>query len=181
MSFSLRKNIFFTVILAAMAVGAFAGVYVFMASAVNNANASLKEIGGKIAALEEDRRRVRILERIMEKREPDFARINAFFVSRERPIDFIEKVEDLAKRTGNAVALAVEGQANGPELGFRLTVDGNEQSVARYLKLFELLPYALRVEDMVFQRLSGGEASILPGAGATPTARLILVVKIRSR
>ena len=176
-----RQNLMFTSLLALIPLGAFIWVYVFMAVAVSRADASLKEIGGKIAALEEDRRRVRILEKIMEERRSDFAKINAFLVSHDRPVGLIEQVEDLAKRTHNAVALAVEGQVNNtPELGFRITVDGSEESVARYLKLFELLSYAIRVEDMVFQRLSGGEVSVLPSAG-TALTRLTLVVKVKSR
>ncbi len=173
MSFSFNKNIVFTVVLALLAVGISVWVYVFVATAVQNADASLQEIGSRIATLEEDRRRVRILEKVMEERKADFARINSFFVSRERPIGFIEEVEGLAKQTNNAIALAIEEQtAKSPELSFRITVDGSEQNVSRYLKLFELLPYALRVDDMVFQRLSGSEAG---------TARLILIAKIKSR
>lgn len=165
-----RQSITFTSFAALTAIGIFVWVYVSMATAVDSADASFKEIGGKIAALEEDRKRVRILEKMIEERKHDFARIDGFFVSRDRPIDFIEQVEDLARRTQNTVVLDVDETGGDiSELGFRLTVDGSESGVSHYLRTFELLPYAVRMEDMVFQRLSGG------------TARLILMVKVKSR
>lgn len=176
-----RQNIILTLILALVAVSPFGWVYVSMAASVANASASLREIGGRIAALEEERRQVRALEKMLEDRGADFARIDAFFVNRDRPVDFIEQVEDLARRTQNTLVLGVEGPAdNSGELGFRLTIDGSQSTVSRYLKLFELLPYALRVEDLVFQRIAEGGRGVLPGPG-TPTARLILVVKVKSR
>lgn len=176
-----QQNIILTLFVALTAIGVFVWAYVSMAIAVGSADASFREIGGKIAALEEDRKQVRILGKMMEERKTDFIRIDAFFVSRDRPIDFIEQVEDLAKRTQNTVVLDVdEARGDSSELGFRLTVDGSEGGVSRYLRTFELLPYAVRVEDMVFQRLSGGEGDLPPGAG-TATARLILVIKVKAR
>lgn len=170
MRLSPRQSITFTSFVALTAIGVFVWAYVSMATAVGRADSSFKEIGGKIAALEENRKQARILEKMLEERKTDFARIDGFFVSRDRPVDFIEQVEDLARRTQNTVVLDVdETNGDSSELGFRLTVEGSESGVSHYLRTFEMLPYAVRVEDMIFQRLSGA------------AARLILVVKVKSR
>lgn len=163
-----------------VAVLAFGWVYGSMALAVNRADSSLAEVEVRIAALETERKQARGLDRIIEERGEDLNRIETFFVDRDHPLEFIERLESLAKTTGNLIALGVEGTPTASYLTFRITLDGLEANVTNYLKLFELLPYEMRVEEFSLQKISGSSLSV-SGSTKSSDTRLTAVISVRTR
>lgn len=176
MKIGTREKFTLTLIISVVLVGALFWFYAYMTSSVRQAGSNLAEIEAEITSLEEERKQARIVERILEKRGEDIARVNAFLVSRERPIQFIEELEGLAKATGNLMALAVDSPAGGGgDLLFRITLDGTEAGVSKYLKLFELLPYDIRIEDFSFQKITEGDKP------AGTDTRLTLQIGVKAR
>ena len=138
----------------------------------------LGELQSKIEAMREDRERARDLAVILERRKSDLDRIDKFFVNRERPVAFIEAIERLGAATGNKIAIDVaEARDDGQRLGFRLTLEGGENNLLRYVRLLETLPYKLEMEETFFQRNMPDSS----GVPKTAAVRLILSFKVRAR
>lgn len=139
----------------------------------------LGEIQSKIDGLSEERRRARALEEVLVSRKDDLARVNGFFVDRERPIAFIESMERAAARTQNSIAIDVD-ERTGEErtLSFRVTAEGDEANLLKYVRLLETLPYKIETEEVVFQRIAADSARL---AGPRPAGRLLLSLRVRAR
>ncbi len=173
MKFNLRQKFLATVIVASLLVGVFGWLYVSMVSAVRRADSGLLKVEASIAGLERERRQARIFERTAEEREKDLARIENFFIDHERPLELIERLEGLAKVTGSLIALNVESPtAGGRDLNFRITLDGFESNVAKYVRLFELLPYEIKVQELILQKVEGSRES---------DSRLTMLVVVKTR
>lgn len=133
------------------------------------------------ARLEEKRKNIRRTLQTIEANPVGVERLNAFLADRERPIAFIEAVEELADETGNSVSLDLIGPETAKDaLSFRLTVDGELPRLIRYLALLENMPYGIGLEEISYQRIA---SELLRAAGAgneTPPSRLILLLKVKA-
>ena len=178
-----RQKLLGTLTAVSVAVGVFGWLYISMASAVGRADSSLALVREKVADLERERHLARNFERILGERKEELARIETFFVDHEHPLEFIERLENLAKITGNSPALGVEGSpAERSQLTFRITLDGNETSITQYLKLFELLPYQIGVEEFTMQKIGGsGTTGTAPTGGREPDTRLTMIIVVKTR
>lgn len=182
--FSIFRKFVITAALAVFGVGFCAGVFWWLSSSVRAGIESLRTIGEKITALEDGRRSARSSASLFEERKTDIERIRNFSPNRERPVELIEELESLGHSTGNAITLDFDearSKANG-RLVFRLTVEGSEREPREYLKLLELMPYEIRVEDLAFQQiaLQSSSASQTKAASSIPTHRLILVISVKT-
>lgn len=171
---------------ALLLVGFSAALFWRLSGSVKSGVETLQDIGARIAALEEDRKAARIFESLREGRKEDFERINRFLPQSESPVELIEGLEALARGTKNSIVLDADenrSKAIG-ELVFRLTVEGSEESVRKYLAALELIPYGLRVEDIVLQQIDIG--NLLPpelsghGGAIRPTHRMLLTVLVKT-
>ena len=80
--------------------------------------------------------------------------LSNFFINYREPVEFIETLEDLAKKTGVILAIDLAlGVPGANELPLRLNIEGSEKNVLRYLRLLELLPNQILVEDIGFQSI----------------------------
>lgn len=137
------------------------------------------DIRQKIDVLADERQRARSSQTLLNDREGDLRRINAFFVDRESPIAFIEAVENAARKTGNTVVLDIDEQAGGDTvLRFRLTLEGKESGLGDFVTVLELLPYRIDVQDMVFQSMMTETGSV---ASDKAPARLLLSLDVSAR
>lgn len=150
--------------------------YVYMASSIARAKTALVEVKQEIISAEAERKEARSLKKTLEERDADIARINKFIINRQSPIEFIEELENLARRTQNSIILDVQNEKNGPDLSFRLTLEGSQDSVTKYLRALELLPYEIQVEDIAYQRVSSDPRV----AGSSAFSRLILSIKVKA-
>ena len=92
---SIRQNFLGTLAAVFLAVGIFGWLYISMASAVGRADSGLADVREKILDMERERRLARNFERILWGRKEDLARIETFFVEHERPLEFIERVQNI--------------------------------------------------------------------------------------
>ena len=136
------------------------------------------DIRQKIDTLAEDRQRARASETLLTERESDISRISAFFLDRSNPIAFIEAVERAAEKTGATITLDIDEQAGGDNaLRFRLALEGGENVLYDFVRVLELLPYKIEIQDMLFQNVSSEST---PSQGRS-LARLLLSVDVTAR
>lgn len=170
--------------LSILGIGLSGGVFWRLSSAVRGGTGMLQEIESKIAALESERKNTRSFEALLEERSDQFARIRRFSPNREQPVEFIEGLEALARDTKNSISLDFdEGRSKkNAELIFRLTVEGDETSSRKFLKLLEFLPYEIRMEDLVFQQISAGGSAPdeQKSASGRPTHRLFALISVKT-
>ena len=162
----------------AVCVIASAGVlFVFLVGRIESTRSVLIDLEGQITARELGRREANSSRVALASREDALNRINNFFSIPDRPVVFIETLEGIARDTNSAIAFDID-QANSNQtiFTFRVTVEGSEQGVRTFLELIELLPYEIRVQEAVFQRMTLGDSRIVSVSGpSSPTARMNLV------
>lgn len=123
--------------------------------------AKLNEIHTDVFFAEHERKAVRLAEATIAAREEDLGRINRVFISKEKPVEFVEDLESLAKASGNLFVIDLDENksAEGKDLFFRLAVDGNQASVTRYLKALEFMPYKISIKELNFQKIDSDKSS----------------------
>lgn len=127
-----------------------------MVSSVARLAASLTDFRIKTNTLDMRRQTLQESIRLFREREADISRIRLFLVDRQRPVLFIESMEDLAKKTNTTLDLGVsQPREGGHFLSFRVSVDGARRDVLSFLHLLELLPYYLIIDE--FQFSTGGD------------------------
>lgn len=138
----------------------------------------LGELRSKTEKMRGDRELADDLALILERRRSDLDRISAVFVNRARPVAFIETLEGLASSSGNKIAIdIIDQKSDERHLGFRLTVEGEDQNLLRYVRLLETLAHKLEMEEAVFQKNLPD-----PSAGRPSTAsHLILSFRVSAR
>lgn len=154
-----------------------------LAQGVTRGESRLQVIESQIASLEEERKLARSGASLLEAHRRDLERFRKIAVNRERPVEFIETLENLAKDTKNTIVLDFdEGRSSPDSLLLRLTVEGSEESTRQYLSLLEFLPHEIRVEELTLQSIGGGgraAPSPPPGTkGAPPSHRLLLTIRV---
>ena len=150
-----------------------------MVSQIKNLEGSIRSIKSELILLEKERTAVRKINFWLEEKNSDVARIKKFFVERDEIVEFIETLEGLAKNSGNKIALDYdEFKSQGEYLFFRLTADGTEKSVRRYLEAMEFLPYEIRTADIAFQKLTQGRENTSLAASSTKIPEIIITHRL---
>ncbi|MDP3710369.1 MAG: hypothetical protein Q8R29_01450 [bacterium] len=121
----------------------------------------LNEIHAEVFFAEHERKAIRLAEATMGERSDDLARINKVLINKEKPVDFVEDLEGLAKASGNLFVIDLDENKSGEskDLFFRLAVDGTEKSVMRYLKALELMPYKISIKELALQQIDSGKTT----------------------
>lgn len=162
-------------------------LFLKLAGSVYSAEANLSLVESKILMLEDDFKNARSLQKTLRNRSTDIENINNFFVDPSSPVTFIEELESLAKATKNIIALEIRDSQKRNILVFGVTLEGSESSVLKFLRLLEVLPYGIEVEDMSYQKLNieSGNLSFLvtklKSQGVIPVARMVLVINVHTR
>ncbi len=182
MRFAVLNKFVVTVVLALVAVSTSFVIFWWLLLYVRNSAMRLGDVESKIAVSEEERKVARAAETFLKEQERDLERIRLFSPNKERPVEFIESIESLGKDTGNSIVLDFdEGRSKGANLVFRITVEGTAQSVRQYLRIMELMPYEIHVEDLAFQRLTiANESEKQQVSRSLPTHRLTAVLNIKT-
>lgn len=164
------------------AVGVSLVIFFMLSRYVSTSAARFEEIEFRISTLEEERKFADLAKNFLVERAGDLERVRRFSPNRERPVELIEAFEALARKTGNSSVLDFdEEKSKTAGLVFRVTVDGTEKNIRRYLKLLELMPYQISVEDLTFQQLaSTGESALKKASGVPVTHRLILALNVKT-
>lgn len=151
------------------AAGAFTWLYLY----IQGSTERLAIIENNLYLLDEERRSARSVELIFDVKKEEIFRLGKFFIPGDKPVEFIENLEKIARGTANQISLEVVTEKPvGGALSFRIAVEGYKESAIRYLSLIELLPHELSIEEFSFQKL---------GAIAEPEkVRLVLLIRVKT-
>lgn len=178
MKLSSRKKIILVIFSAAVG-ASFAGyLFGWLALHTKSITAALEATEAKLALLEYERKTVRQIEKHLDEKKPLVARFRTILVDHARPISFLDSLTELGKITGNKIVLDyAEQESDAESLVFRLTVEGASVSAAKYLKLLELMPYALAVEQMNWQSITTQQKS----SEQIADTRMLLTIRVKSK
>jgi hypothetical protein len=152
-----------------------------LSSRVQGFSERLSEIEAKISSLEEERRRARALELVFEDRKLPLKRLESLLIPADKPVEFIESLEELARSTGNELSLDLaSGASRKGVLSFRITVEGTAESSSRYLELLELMPYEIVVEELSLQRLNVADVISSGSSNQKRDERLTIVIAVKT-
>ena len=182
--FSLQYKCMITAAGAVFLVGLCAALFGWLNMRVGGLQLRLTNIQERTEALSEERESAKRICNLFAERHEDVARINNFFVDEKSPITFIEALEELGRTTRNLVTIDLD-QAFSKDglLGFRLNVEGSEESLLRYLSAVELMPYEITVEEWSFRRGAGSAESSAGSLSSQNAAlhRLTVTLRVRAR
>lgn len=154
---------------------------------VSRVQGELNDLEREIAQREQGRTSLKSMSGIITTRQSDLDRISNFLIDHSQPVYFVEQLEALAKDTHNIFTIDIdEGKSSDQNTFFRLTVEGTESSAFTYLKLLELMPYRIEVQEIILQSISPDEAARSAPVKSKlfnqrPTHRLTLLIKVGSR
>ncbi|MBI3273657.1 MAG: hypothetical protein HYZ69_00780 [Candidatus Colwellbacteria bacterium] len=109
----------------------------------------------QISAEEQKRALSHEAKTLLSDRKDDIAKIENTFVDKNTPVEFIESIEALARRTRNTMSLEIDSaNSDDARLGFRLTLEALEKNTFDFLTLLELLPYHISITEINFQKIA---------------------------
>ena len=159
--------------LSAFSIATLGFIFFAVARNVQESRNNLNTIVSNITSSEKDRDRIIHISDLLKDRAQDINRLTSLSVNRARPLQFIERIEEIGHVTNTILALSVdEAKGDANSLIFRATIDGTEASVRSALRLIEALPYQLAIENFSFQRDSGQQVSLKPPAHLTIAMRI---------
>ncbi len=181
----LRNKLLITLSGSLLVLFALGWVFWSMYRGAENLRDELNAWEAKTVAAENERESARLTHLLEEENSPAVERIKSFFVDRTQPLKLVEELENAAKLSKNDFSINLdENLSKGEDMFFRLTVVGNEASIKKYLKLLELAPYHLKIEEFIFQKMEA-ETNAPSRSGlfnpARATHRLILLISVKSK
>lgn len=154
----------------------------FLISGIETFKDALYDVRLKIVAQEEERKSARQLASLMKARRIDLEKTDSLLIDKEKPIEFIEGVESLARKTGSRMFLGVEGSVDPAGfMNFKLNIEDTERGARSFLEMLTLMPYEILVEDINFQKISSVPVTLPDGKNFAPTARLGILIKVKTQ
>ena len=172
---SLFQRFLLTSALLAMIILACGASYWWMYTAIGGFSGSLDAIAEKIASREQDRVMASHIGTTLKKHDAQLARIAGFLVSKTQPVNFIEDLEAIGRTTNSNVKVtANEASDSADMLVFHIASDGTSDGLRRMVRLIELMPYRVTIDDVSYQGGGNGliSAPNLSSSGATVTLTL---------
>ena len=151
------KKIFFVVIILVLIIGAILVVGFWSVSSVAAKRDSIIDIRKNIALTETRKTNIRTLEDLLADINPQRQEAEKVFIYKKNLVDFVKELEHIAELT--EVRLEIESatfsssQKNLPSFQFK--IKGDFDSVYRYFKILEVLPYQLSFDSL--QMLGSGQ------------------------
>ena len=137
---------------------------------ISTNSASLQFLSKRSQAAEEN-------ERIIRNISADEERIRKTLFDKDRPLEFIEALENVARLSGGSVEITPV-ESNDSLSTFLIAAEGDFPSLFKFLKLVEVMQYQVDIEEANFEKRVGvsAQASNQPVLGAGPM-RLNLTLK----
>lgn len=112
----------------------------------------------KLDDLEFDRTQAKTSADFLEANQAVFKEINDFYIQTDRPVDFIETLEGLGRKTQTSILINLinNNDKKNKNFSFRINSEGAEKNVIQFLKLTELMPYVITVKSLSFEHLTEG-------------------------
>jgi len=179
----LRNKLAITLVVSLLVLSFLGWVFWSMYRSVGILRDDLNSLEARTISSEKEREGARLTRLLEKENNVAVERIKSFFVDRTSPVKLVEELENAAKMSKNDFSINLdENLSKGKDMFFRLTVAGTEAGIKRYLKLLELAPYHLRIEEFIFQKMEA-ETNAPSRSGLfnpkRPTHRLILLISAK--
>lgn len=177
------KNLPLTTLIFVGVMLASAGIFWWLYRAVDNATVELANVRTNLKTLEDDREAARQISAVLENNEIAVERMQKFPVNAQKPLEFIETLEDLARSTGSTAALDLDSQKKSKtdELTLRVTVEGTRSGILTYIKLLELLPHIIHIDEINYQTVTDSRPAANSGAHGTGGNRLLITLSVKTQ
>lgn len=181
MQMSPRKKFIITSIMLITLISALVFAFVIISNNIRTYRNMLESSSAKISSGEKEFSHMVKISDVIKNRSQDIQRIQHIAIDPERPLRFIETIEQIGRITGVKVALTInEKQNDMQELLFRATLQGDEKNVRAMLALIEQLPYQINITHISFQR--DIPINFNPQQTVLPTmTRLLLTMRVATQ
>ncbi len=148
---------------------------------VQNYRDTLTTTVNNIAADEKDFDRLTKISDVLKNRDSDIQRLGSIAVNRQRPLKFIETIEQMGHLTNTKISLGInETRGSMDFIFFGITIEGNKVNVRTMLALIQALPYQIAIENMSFQQGTAGTQNYGESSSQSMT-RLILTMRVKTQ
>ncbi len=148
-----RKKFISASIILVTLIAALVCAFVIISNNIYAYRSMLESSADKISSGEKEFSHMVRISNVIKNRSQDIKRIRYIAIDAERPLRFIETIEQIGRITDVEVALTVNEKKNDVrELLFQTTLQGNEKDVRAMLALIEELPYQINITHISFQR-----------------------------
>lgn len=162
------------IIVSTLAVIAICG-YLYFTYYINSLTQKTANIKSDIQLSEIKYTRLEILRKATENTSDQKSRIEQLFVGQSGAVDFIGKIEDMAKNSGltyKTDTVETEPMPGSEDLGkelvtINMTTTGLWSNTIKFLKLIESLPYSVKVNNIRLNVVKGAAANVSGNAGTS--------------
>ena len=150
-----NKKFIATTILIVLLNGAVLAGWLYFFSNLKKQDNLIKEERQKLLASDKKLENSDSLKVLMNEIIDEKQKIDSAFLNEGSIVNFVEKLESIAGKTGAAIKIGNINEENGLSLQFNIT--GNFNQLFHYLILLEKLPYLINIERMDFKKLAPNE------------------------
>lgn len=109
----------------------------------------------ELSNIQKQREELRLSSYFLKENHSAIQELLAFFVDPKQPIAFIKTLEKLALLTNTKISIPTASKNKQENiLNFSIALEGEKNNVLQYLKLLELLPYDISINDISINRIS---------------------------
>jgi Tfp pilus assembly protein PilO len=118
----------------------------------------IKETRKNLLIIEKKLEHVKILKSQMKEIKEETAKVDAVFLNRKNIVSFIEKLEDIAKKSDVSMQIisASLEQGNIKSPHFRINLAGDFDKLFKFIVLVENMPYLTSFKNVDITRKNGG-------------------------
>lgn len=139
---------------------------------VSGGEASLIFLDKRAATAEENKKAIEGITR-------DIERMKRASFNKEHPLEFIETLENIARLSGGLVEITPVEDKNSLNI-FLVSAVGNFPNIFKFLKLLEVMPYEIFIEEANFEKNSSESSSAIFSSTKRPSGGIVLNLTIKT-
>ena len=181
MKLFLLKKIIITSLISFCTIGVLVFFFILISNNIRSYRDDLDSIIANIASSNDEVNRLVRISDTIKNRKMDIQRLQNLVIDRQRPLRFIETIEQIGRLTNTKIALNVsDAKGNTNSLVFNATLEGQEEKIRMMLALIQTLPYQISIEGISFQR---GTANTFQSnqEGSSGGTRLLLTMRVNTQ
>lgn len=177
MHISAPKKFILTLIVLCVVIAVLLFILIIASRSVRNYRDALGVTVTKISEDEKDFDRLNNISSILKNQQQYIQRLQDIAVNRQRPLKFIETIEQMGHLTHTKISLTVsEIKGSTDALLFNATFEGNRNDTRRMLALILTLPYHITIESMSFQHTTPNALNT-----SQSTTRMTLTMRVKTQ
>jgi len=165
--------------LAILAVGGW-----FLTSKIMSSSSQLTEEKGVLETTQKNWEQISHSQKELQLIKPELAKIDAAFVPKDQPIEFINLLEDLAQRTNNLFEISLTTVSNPKKkedgLSFQIRLTGSFLNLMHFLNYMQNMKYRIQIESLDVSAYGAGGASTTKEGKQIPANSVLSTISIKA-